>query len=432
MRPLLVALTVVVFCGCPLVDPCSAPGERTVTITSSGLPAGVDGTIHVNGQTVTNSGTVTLSTGQVVLSADAVAAPSANLVRTAYLPTFDPDDECVAPDAGLPIAANWAPVPTSSKVWTVNQNGTAQLVGLDTFSLDAGHDEPVTAAVGVQTDVGQFTFDQRGNVWAVQGTLASSALNFYTASDFASSGARTPSVKLGVSALSGCIPGASALAFDAQGDLWLASLCDNAVYKLSRDSLGASGTIGSLAKLTVPSPGGLAFDAAGRLFVASKMDGRVYRFDASQLNADATEPAAKIGVRVSTDTGNTAIFSASWLAFDSHGALWFNDFGANTYASIPSASLNGAGSIDVQPGATVLIDVAALLENFAFDEQGGLWSGASSGKVLRLSADQLTGFFTPGTPTVPERVLQSPDLAYVNGVALYPAPAGLPLFHALP
>jgi hypothetical protein len=94
--------------------------------------------------------------------------------------------------------------------------------------------------------------------------------------------------------------------------------------------------------------------------------------------------------------------------------------------------LNGTGSVDVQPSASVLIDVSALLENFAFDEQGGLWSGASSGRVLRLSAAQLTGFLTLGTPTAPERVIQSPDLAYVNGVALYPAPAGLPLFHSLP
>jgi len=432
MRALLIALTLCLLCACPPVDPCNAPGERSVTITSSGLPDGVDGIIHVNGQTVTNNGAVTLSTGQLVVSGDAVGGPSEQLVRTAYVPAFTPADECVAPDAGLPIAAAWSAVPTSAKLWTLNQNGAAQLVGLDTFTLDAGLEEHVTAAAAIATDVGQFTFDENGNVWAVQGTLASSALNFYPASDFASSGARTPSVKLGVSALTGCIPGASALAFDAHGDLWLASVCDNAVYKLSRDLLGASGTINPLAKLTVPSPGGLAFDATGRLFVASRDDGRVYRFDAAQLNADATEPAAKIGVRVSTEPANTTIYTAGWLAFDSRGALWFNDFGANVYAAIPATALNDTGSVDVQPSASVLIGVSALLENFAFDEQGGLWSAASSGKVFRLSPDQLTGVIDPGQPTTPERVIQSADLAYVNGVALYPAPASLPLFHALP
>jgi sugar lactone lactonase YvrE len=284
------------------------------------------------------------------------------------------------------------------------------------------------ADIATQTDVGQFTFDKQGNVWAVRGTLASAALNFHAAADFTSSGAHAPSRKIELASLSGCLPNVSALAFDAAGDLWVASVCDDAVYKVTQASLAASATVTPTVKLTVGAPGGLAFDAAGNLFVASRDDGRVWRFDAAQLTADAAAPAAKLGVRVSTDTADTTLYGAAWLAFDAHGALWFNDFGLNLFGSIPASSLGGTGEVDVQPGVRVTIGVSAVIENFAFDEQGGLWTAGAQGRLLRLSADQL---LTSGTP-VPERVITSNDIGSLSGVAVYPAPAELPLFHALP
>lgn len=424
MRSIFVAVAVAVFCGCPL-DPCTAPGERSVTLSSAGLPPGVDGVMYVNGQRVTNAGTVTLTEGTLDLSADPAVPTTTGLVRTAYLPTFAPSDTCVAPDAGLPIEAVWSAVPTSGTVWALNQNGSAEVLGFHLGSLGAG-DHP--ADVAAQTDVGQFTFDKHGNVWTVRGTLASAAINFYAAGDFASSGARTPSRKIELSNLSGCTPNVSSLAFDGAGNLWVGSVCDNAVYKVNREALAASATVGATVKLTVSSPGGLAFDAAGNLFVAARDGGRVWRFDAGQLTADASAPAAKLGVRVSTDTTDTSLYTASWLAFDSNGALWLNDFGANTFASIPSTSLGGTGEVDVQPGVRVVVGVSAVLENFAFDEQGGLWSAGAQGQLLRLSAGQLS---TSGSP-VPERVITSNDIGSLNGVAVYPAPVGLPLFHALP
>lgn len=425
MRTLIFAVVAGVFCGCPPLDPCAAPGERSVTLTSSGLPAGVDGVLHVNGQTVTTSGTVTLTEGEVRLSDDPAVAPSTQLVRTAYLPTFTPDDACVAPDAGLPIEARWFTVPTSATLWALNSNGPATMLGFHTQSLAQGER---AADVATQTDVGQFTFDQDGNVWAVRGTLASAALNFHASSDFISSGAHTPSRKIELAGLSSCLPNVGALAFDAAGDLWVASSCDDAVYKVTRASLATSATVTPTVKLTVGSPGGLAFDAAGNLFVASRDDGRVWRFDAAQLNADATAPAAKLGVRVSTDPSDPTRYSASWLAFDASGALWFNDFGANLFGSIPSASLGGTGELDVQPGVRITVGVAAVIENFAFDEQGGLWTAGAQGRLLRLGPDQLTASGMP----VPERVIISSDIGSISGVAVYPAPAGLPLFHALP
>jgi hypothetical protein len=76
----------------------------------------------------------------------------------------------------------------------------------------------------------------------------------------------------------------------------------------------------------------------------------------------------------------------------------------------------------------LVVAVDAVLENFAFDEQGGLWSPGAQGKIIRFSADDLSGSGT----TSPERVILSGDIGSANSVAIYPAPAGLPLFHSLP
>lgn len=424
MRALSLAVVVVVFCGC-VGDPCTDPGDRTVTVTSSGLPSGLDGVVRVNGQPVTSSGSVTLNAGKVELSAEPAVASTTGLVRTVYLPTFEPAEVCVAPGAEQAIAASWSPVPTSGTLWVLNQNADAQFLGFPAAALTAGaHD----AGVSTKTDLGQFTFDKQGNVWAVQGTLASAALNFYPASDFSASGGRTPARTFQVAGLSGCIRGPVSLAFDAAGNLWLGAACDGKVFKLNRDALRASATLPPQVTLTVPSVRGLAFDAAGNLYVASLDEKRVFRFDASQLDADATEPAAKIGVRASTNPADTTLYTPSWLAFDAHGALWFNDFGANVFASIASADLGGTGEREVEPPARITVTVSGLLENFSFDEQGGLWSAGSQGTLIRFSESQLT---TSGSPA-PDRVITSNDIGYVNGVAMYPAPAGLPLFHALP
>jgi hypothetical protein len=52
--------------------------------------------------------------------------------------------------------------------------------------------------------------------------------------------------------------------------------------------------------------------------------------------------------------------------------------------------------------------------------------------VARLAPDQLRTSSAVGVPAVPERVITSPDVGRAGNVAFYPAPRGLPLYHALP
>jgi sugar lactone lactonase YvrE len=161
------------------------------------------------------------------------------------------------------------------------------------------------------------------------------------------------------------------------------------------------------------------------------MDRRVWRFDASQLAAGTvTAPAAKLGARISTDPMNTSLYIPSWIAFDTRGDLWANDFGANAFYRLGAASLGSTA--DVQPQVRITVGVTAVLEGFAFDGQGGLWSAGVAGTVIRLAPSQLDTSSGPGMPTRPEVTISSDDVGSASNLGFYPAPAGLPLYHALP
>lgn len=127
-----------------------------------------------------------------------------------------------------------------------------------------------------------------------------------------------------------------------------------------------------------------------------------------------------------------SFFGPSWIAFDENGDLWSNDFGANAVFRIPASDLAGTGDATISPPVSITIGVTGLLESMAFDESGGLWMAGSQGKLIRLAQDQLDESSGPGNPTTPATVITSADVGYAQGFALSPAPAALPLFHALP
>jgi hypothetical protein len=80
----------------------------------------------------------------------------------------------------------------------------------------------------------------------------------------------------------------------------------------------------------------------------------------------------------------------------------------------------------------VTLPVNVLLNRGAFDESGGLWVSYAGTRVARLTPEQLTLSTGPGSPTVPEVLVTQDALDTDLRIALYPAPAGLPLYHSLP
>jgi hypothetical protein len=169
------------------------------------------------------------------------------------------------------------------------------------------------------------------------------------------------------------------------------------------------------------------------LWVASESEERVWRFDAGQLASGAVaEPALKLGIRETPNPDDRSLFKPSWVAFDARGDLWGLDDGPNAFFRVSASELGESGVQDVQPEVRIYVGVSTLPERFAFDGQGGIWVAGGRGTIFRLGPGQLSMSSSSGAPTMPELVIRSSDIGYAKSVAFYPAPPGLPLYHALP
>ena len=420
---------------CPVPPPagCTTEGMGTIVVTSTGLPAGVTGNIYLTGptaQTVTSSRTLSVGAGAWSVTADRATAPDP-LVRTVYLPTITPTTFCLTAGGTQDVIVTWAPVATSNKLWVTNSNGTGEFLGFRSASLTTSATRPadVVSRGGFGRDV---AFDKDGNVWVPGGTTADAALQRFPASRFAMSGAVEPDLEVGIAG-SACLPLVAGLAFDAAGNLWVSSPCRDSVMKIDAASLATSGMATPSVSFTIPDPGGIAFDRSGNLWAASRMDNHLWRFDAAQLVAGGTAtPAFKLGGYATNNPLDMSLLTPSWIAFDSRGDLWANDFGGNIFFRFGAATLRGSATADVQPQVRITLGVTALLEGFAFDGEGGLWSAGSGGTIFRLAPSQLDVSTGAGMPTMPATTITSADIGSAENPAFYPAPAGLPLYHSLP
>lgn len=414
------------------VDPCPTGGTGAVIISHAGLPAGFPGpwTLlgHPSSTTPTAPDTLTsVEAGVWIVNVTDVVVPDTR-IRTVFLgvsQTF-----CVRVGATTEVTVPWAPIPTSHRLWATNgSGGTGDLLGFTSEDLAASgspNPQDLVAPTG-----GNVTFEQDGSFWAFGASTSDAMLGHYD-THYGLDATATPDLEIDVDGID-CFPHFAAMAFGPGGDLWASSPCANRVVQLPLGSLTSSGTVLSDHTLTgTTSPSGLAFDHAGNLWVADE-GGVLHRFDAASLvTSELAAPALDLTVKKTSDPTSTATLSAADLAFDADGNLWGSEFGGNIFFEVDAAELTASGAADVVPTVQVTVPLRALLEGMAFDEEGGLWTTYGSGQLARLSPAQLLTSTTAGSPTVPETIIQSADIGYLGGVAIYPAPAALPLYHRLP
>jgi hypothetical protein len=129
------------------------------------------------------------------------------------------------------------------------------------------------------------------------------------------------------------VPGASSLhglAFNAQGELFIADVYNNRLVRFTFDGEG-----NPVANGTIPVPGGpvdVAFSSAGELFVSTAFGGGLQR---SFL--DASGNAIPNGSIPFEHLGGVAIFDRSRLG-------WFDDFESYSAGSFPSANWTNSGN----------------------------------------------------------------------------------------
>jgi sugar lactone lactonase YvrE len=410
-----------------------APGATgTLGVTISGLPAGVAAKVVVHdaaGDQPVDATRAAASSpsGDYTVKAEIVAGADP-IVRTAYVATVSDPSFCLSSGESKTVTVTYAPIGSSNKLWMTNQDSTSgQLAAF--ASADLGASAAPAAAANVKGPAGRhLAFDKEGNMWTMGPTTVDPQLVRFPAAMLGASGEKTPDRKINVG--STCIPGLSDLAFDATGNLWITSGCGKNVIRLTQADLAADGNVTPAVAITgLDAPDGIAFDSTGNLWVADSNAKRLLRYDVARLGA-STSDAASLSIDVQDAT--TADLPPGSLAFDASGNLWSTSFGGNVIYKLTPAELSGTGTKTLVPSVAMTVQAGALLESIAFDESGGLWLTYSSGKIARIASSQQMTSTNAGSPTIPETIIGSADLAYADGLAFFPAPAALPLYAKLP
>lgn len=194
--------------------------------------------------------------------------------------------------------------------------------------------------------------------------------------------------------------GPVALAFDAQGNLFVGTMDGGGIIKVTPD--GTKSTFASTAAFS------LAFDRQGNLFAANTA-GSVSKFSADGTQLSVVPMQSPYGIAINsvgdlfvanswgqtilrmTPTGATSVFAtglSAWdLAFDSNGNLFDADFGSG---NIYEFSANGTRTTF----ASGLIHPAGL----AFDSLGDLFvSDYGNGNIYEYTTNGIRSTFATGS-----------------------------------
>lgn len=420
-----VTLAVLALSACNCNPSCpTGSGTGTLEVNVSGLPAGAHvaqfgidvGADGGHASVSWPAGPLSLTPELVVVPSEPVSS-SGPLVRTVYSAhDFDvAGGTCVREGMSTTLSIAYSPVPSSGKLWVTSGNSSSPLLSYVEPQLhDGGTVMPAATFSGPAGK--DLAFDRAGNLWALGPTVADAMLNRFAAGTLGSGGALTPDRKVNIAGLT-CLPAVSALALVPDGGAWLSSPCQHQVMHLTQAQLDAAGDATPAVTLSgLMAPKGLAFDSAGALWVADTDANRLLRYDAAHLGASTSSPDLTLEVRQ-----NSATLTADFIAFHDD-TLWGVSGTGNVVFSLSGAQLTGTGMQMATPGVSISIDVAALPENIAFDELGGLWFAYRMGELARLDPSQLTASSGPGAPTIPATVLKSSAIGNAQNVAFYAAP----------
>jgi sugar lactone lactonase YvrE len=414
--------------GCdPSPAACPTTGMGTLAITVEGLPMEVAPMVTVSGPAgaVAFAPSSSVGGGSYVVAALRVTAPDP-LVRRAFVPVVMTSPTCVKAGMTATVRVVYSEIATSNKIWLGNSNAMAELLGYASSAVRMTGMPPANIAARPK-GANNLAFDRDGNLWAGGNTVADPPILRIPAAMLATGGSKTADILIESPELGGGSPRSTSLAFDKDGNLWSTVGWKNEVVRFTAAQVAASGNpMPAVIISGLKAPRGLAFDKDGNLWLGNSGEAQVLRFNAARLGASTAAPADLTIVSKSPPPVIGDRSNPQSLAFDKSGNLWVSYEGGLVF--LPAAELAGTGNKELTPAIQIALSVTALPESIAIDEGGGIWFAASIGKFARLAPDQLTS----GGDKTPATIITSADVGSAGDFALFPAPAGLPLFHAWP
>jgi sugar lactone lactonase YvrE len=240
-------------------------------------------------------------------------------------------------------------------IWVTSQHDSA-LVAFAPAELAGSGPADATvrissAALGGPTGL---AFDKQHRLWVAN--LDHGSVVRFDPAQLASSGSPTPSVIIAG------LGQPAALAFDGAGSLWVSDIRRNKIASFSESQLSASGFLApqvviSTLGTSLQNPAGIAFDADGNLWVANASNQTVVAFTPAQL-ATTGSPAPHVVLSTNTALGNPV-----GLAFDTDGALWVVG-DADAVEKFPKTSLGATGA--PAPSVRLTLTNYTLFWNVAF------------------------------------------------------------------
>jgi sugar lactone lactonase YvrE len=319
---------------------------------------------------------------------------SGDIVGPAFQGTVESSNEfCVLVGKTTTATVKYVREPGSARMWLTQSNGDgAQVMAFDGDQLDARGDQTPSVSLSPSLDnVGALAVDGKGRLWIASTT---GKLVAYNASRIGSTTTGAPDIVLEGSAIcEDVVPcGPNAIAFDAQGDLWVSTL--TRIRKLSAASVNASGMPMAAVTITSPDakgPRALAFDRDGNLWVADA-EGAVVKFAAARLQSNVTTAADLVIFAQQPGPVMVGLGGPEGLVVDGDDNLWVGYFGGSDIVRFTKTELamSALQANPIVPSLYFKVGVDALVTALALDESGNLWLPGANGYVSRIAKDQLS------------------------------------------
>ena len=222
-----------------------------------------------------------------------------------------------------------------------------------------------------------------GLLWVA--SIGSNKISGFTSAQLAASGTPVPTVSLSIKG--------SKIAVNASGGMWVSYYQRDTLYYFTQAQLLAGGSPLPTRRIgtnggSLSQPTGLAFDAQGDLWVANRSNNTLVEYTPSQPRGDWRPGADQHGHIGLQFHGHTL-----GVGFDAHGTLWVASFADSVVVGYSAAQLATGGAITPIGGISNTAGHGTF--GVAFDAAGNLWVAAILGQISKFTPDQLTSLGAP-------------------------------------